>query len=194
MNKKTGYILRIVLGGYLVWIGVNLLIQMLNERPSNMILLCIAAGVFIATGLVYAVFYLLKVSGVRFRIKKKEAAAEPEQAEQLGQTREIRPAVSHVRMQDITPAPSDMETQDQGKEESETEENEPERQEEPAGGNEPEMAKETTTEAADDAEEGKDEEDIQEKDDVEILDEESDFEDEELASEEEEIEIDYEEK
>ena len=50
MNKNTGYVLRIVLGGYLVWLGISILTQALNEKPSNMTFICVAGGFFYCIG------------------------------------------------------------------------------------------------------------------------------------------------
>ena len=37
MNKKAWYTFRIVLGGYLAWLGIRMLIEMVNEKPNNMV-------------------------------------------------------------------------------------------------------------------------------------------------------------
>lgn len=71
MNKNTGYVLRIVLGGYLTWLGINILIQMLSEKPSNMIFIS-AAVLFIVAGGSYAIYSLIKIFGVKLKIKIKE--------------------------------------------------------------------------------------------------------------------------
>ena len=36
MNNRTGYGLRIVLGGYLAYLGIRMLIQTVSEKPANM--------------------------------------------------------------------------------------------------------------------------------------------------------------
>ena len=72
MNKNTGYVLRIVLGGYLTWLGINILIQMLSEKPSNMIFISAAAVLFIVAGGSYAIYSLIKIFGVKLKIKIKE--------------------------------------------------------------------------------------------------------------------------
>ena len=53
--KKAAFIVRIILGAYLVWIGARLLIQALNERPSNMVLLSVMSVVFIVFGAFYVI-------------------------------------------------------------------------------------------------------------------------------------------
>lgn len=55
MNKKSGLVLRIILGGYLVFLGVSLLMQMIQQQPSDMVLKSGIAVVFIAVGGFYAV-------------------------------------------------------------------------------------------------------------------------------------------
>ena len=54
MNKKSGYALRIVLGGYLTYLGIRILSEMIQQRPSNMILMSVLAVVFILVGVAYA--------------------------------------------------------------------------------------------------------------------------------------------
>ncbi len=71
MNKTTGYVLRIVLGGYLIWLGISILIQVLDERPSNTEFICAAAVVFIAVGVVYAAYSLIKLVSMKIKLRKK---------------------------------------------------------------------------------------------------------------------------
>ena len=54
MNKKSGYALRIVLGGYLTYLGIRILSEMIQQRPSNMTLMSVLAVVFILGGVAYA--------------------------------------------------------------------------------------------------------------------------------------------
>ena len=48
MNKKSGYALRIVLGGYLTYLGIRILSEMIQQRPSNMTLMSVLAVVFLS--------------------------------------------------------------------------------------------------------------------------------------------------
>ena len=50
MNKKAFYAFRIVLGGYLAYLGAGILIQMINERPGNMAFMIIVAVIFLIVG------------------------------------------------------------------------------------------------------------------------------------------------
>ena len=54
MNKKSGYALRIVLGGYLTYLGIRILSEMIQQRPSNMTLMSVLAVVFILVGVASA--------------------------------------------------------------------------------------------------------------------------------------------
>ncbi len=72
MNKKAFYAFRIVLGGYLAYLGAGILIQMINERPGNMAFMIIVAVIFLIVGAGYAVFSLKKVLDIR----KEEQQAE----------------------------------------------------------------------------------------------------------------------
>lgn len=68
MNKKAGYAFRIVLGGYLAWLGIRMLIQLYNERPSNMVFMGIMSVIFTVIGSGYAIYSLKKV----LELKKEE--------------------------------------------------------------------------------------------------------------------------
>ena len=46
MNNKTGYGLRIVLGGYLAYLGIRMLIQTVSEKPANMMFMGAMAVIF----------------------------------------------------------------------------------------------------------------------------------------------------
>lgn len=81
--KKAAFIVRIILGAYLVWIGARLLIQALNERPSNMMLLSVMSVVFI----VFGAFYVIVSARTVYRMNRggKEgtgnSSSSPETAE-----------------------------------------------------------------------------------------------------------------
>ena len=60
MNKKAWYTFRIVLGGYLAWLGIRMLIEMVNEKPNNMVFMCVMSVIFILIGLAYAIYYVKK--------------------------------------------------------------------------------------------------------------------------------------
>lgn len=77
MNNKMGYGLRTVLGGYLAYLGVRMLIQTVNNRPANMMFMGAMAVLFAVVGIAYAVYSLKKVWEV-----KKEGMAE-EQTEEI---------------------------------------------------------------------------------------------------------------
>ncbi len=65
MNRKAGYAFRIVLGGYLAWIGIRMIMQMVNERPSNMVFMCVMGVIFVLIGAPYAIYSLKKVWDLR---------------------------------------------------------------------------------------------------------------------------------
>ena len=73
MNNKTGYGLRIVLGGYLAYLGIRMLIQTINDRPANMMFMGVMAVLFAVVGIAYAVYSLKKVWEMR-----KEEMKSPE--------------------------------------------------------------------------------------------------------------------
>lgn len=65
MNKKAGYAFRIVLGGYLAYLGIRMLIQMADERPNNMVLMSVMAVIFTVIGGGYTICSLKKVWDLR---------------------------------------------------------------------------------------------------------------------------------
>ena len=88
MNQKSSYAFRLVLGGWLTYLGVSLLYQMYKERPSNMVLISVIAVIFVIVGAVCAIHSLLKILGIRmpglfrnFKMKKAEKAEEPDEPE-----------------------------------------------------------------------------------------------------------------
>ena len=79
MNKKAWYTFRIVLGGYLAWLGIRMLIEMVNEKPNNMVFMCVMSVIFILIGLAYAIYYVKKM----FDLKKEDHRIEEEDKEAL---------------------------------------------------------------------------------------------------------------
>lgn len=77
MNKKAWYTFRIVLGGYLAWLGIRMLIEMVNEKPNNMVFMCTMSVIFILIGLAYAIYYVKKI----FDLKKEDHRIEEEDKE-----------------------------------------------------------------------------------------------------------------
>lgn len=65
MNRKAGYAFRIVLGGYLAYIGIRILMQMIDKRPSNMVFMSVMAVIFVVIGSAYAIYSLKKVWDMR---------------------------------------------------------------------------------------------------------------------------------
>lgn len=61
MNKKAWMAFRIVIGGYLAYLGVRLLLQIYKEGPSNGMAMGALAVVFILVGAGYAVMSLKSI-------------------------------------------------------------------------------------------------------------------------------------
>lgn len=79
MNKNAAYALRIVLGGYLVYLGIRILILMVQEKPADMILMCAMSVIFIAVGGGYAGYCIKKVLDIR---KEEKGSFESDGAEE----------------------------------------------------------------------------------------------------------------
>ena len=65
MNRKAGYAFRIVLGGYLAYFGIRILMQMMDKRPSYMGFMSVMAVIFAVIGSAYAIYSLKKVWDMR---------------------------------------------------------------------------------------------------------------------------------
>ena len=78
MNKKIWDAFRIVLGAYLVWIGIRILMETADGQPTNRVVLNVAAVFFIFIGAGYALFYVRKVSGVKIPALKIPSVKMPE--------------------------------------------------------------------------------------------------------------------
>lgn len=61
MNKKAGYILRFLLGGYLIFLGVQIFIQMAESKPTNMVYINIMGIILAAAGILYVSVNLKKL-------------------------------------------------------------------------------------------------------------------------------------
>ena len=65
MKKKSVYILKIILGGYLAFIGISLFVLMQQQKPSNMISLSALGAISAMIGIIYAVYFLMKVLNIK---------------------------------------------------------------------------------------------------------------------------------
>ena len=74
MNKKGGNVIRIVLGVYLIYLGVNIFIEVVQKNPANSGFMGVAGGIFVIVGAVYAFLAAKKV----FAEMKKEKNVEEE--------------------------------------------------------------------------------------------------------------------
>lgn len=86
MNKKTGYVLRIVLGCYLAYLGVKIANQMIRSKPTNMAVMCVSAVIFFAVGAGYAIYCLKKL----FDIRKQEMGESGDSEEDENRNRNLR--------------------------------------------------------------------------------------------------------
>lgn len=65
MNQKAAYAFRIILSGYLAYLGVKILLEMSTEKPSNMIFMIVIGAAFLVIGAGYAVYCIKKVWDIR---------------------------------------------------------------------------------------------------------------------------------
>ena len=74
MKNKSGLVLRIILGMYLVFLGGNLLTEMVKMKPSDYMLKSFLAVIFILVGIGYA-FHNIKAI---YKMVNKETEETPE--------------------------------------------------------------------------------------------------------------------
>lgn len=98
MNKKAAYALRIILGVYLAYLGVRILILMVREKPTDMIFMCAMSAVFIVVGGGYAVYCLKKLFDIRKGEKGTALSDEPENDNESSVSRNPN-AVRRMNMQ-----------------------------------------------------------------------------------------------
>ena len=61
MGRRIGFVLKLLAGAYLIFVGVTLLNTILEIRPGNQEVMCGIAAVFILVG---AVYLIILVGGV----------------------------------------------------------------------------------------------------------------------------------
>lgn len=98
MNKKSGYALRIVLGGYLTYLGIRILSETIQQRPSNMTLMSVLAVVFILVGVAYAGNAICKT----FEIDIKKQIAKMIAKRKAEQKRKAEEAAAAKAMSQVT--------------------------------------------------------------------------------------------
>ena len=98
MNKKSGYALRIVLGGYPTYLGIRILSEMIQQRPSNMTLMSVLAVVFILVGVAYAGNAICKT----FEIDIKKQIAKMIAKRKAEQKRKAEEAAAAKEMSQVT--------------------------------------------------------------------------------------------
>ncbi len=86
MSGRVRFVLKLLVGAYLVFVGVTLLRTILEVRPSNQEIMCGIATVFILVG----AGYLIGVLGSA--IKRSMEARAAEYREEPGMVSEARPA------------------------------------------------------------------------------------------------------
>lgn len=107
MNSKYPYIFRIVLSGYLVYLGGRILYVMIEEKPVNMGAMSFLGALFIAIGGAYAVY-----SGKNlWKILKNEKEVSNLEATQEMPVMEIRASEHAVASASETALVKDMQTE-----------------------------------------------------------------------------------
>ena len=76
MNQKAAYAFRIMLSGYLAYLGVKILLEMAQEKPTNMIFMMVMGAIFLVIGGTYAIYCIKKVWDIRQEEKNVPTAEE----------------------------------------------------------------------------------------------------------------------
>lgn len=79
MNKKTNYILRLILGMYLTFLGINLIRETLVSHPSDLAFKIFMGIIFIVIGAGYAIWIIKRMIAskkAKQEEQKREEAAE----------------------------------------------------------------------------------------------------------------------
>ncbi len=74
LGRRIGFVLKLLAGAYLIFVGVTLLNTVLEVRPGNQEVMCGIAAVFILVG---AVYLIILVGGVVKRALEERAAEYP---------------------------------------------------------------------------------------------------------------------
>lgn len=82
MNNRTGYGLRIVLGGYLAYLGIRMLIQTVSEKPANMMFMGAMAVLFTVVGIAYVAYSVKKALELKKAEQETEQESEPKPEEE----------------------------------------------------------------------------------------------------------------
>lgn len=67
MGRRIGFVLKLLAGAYLIFVGVTLLNTILEIRPGNQEVMCGIAAVFILVGAVYLIILVGGVIKERWR-------------------------------------------------------------------------------------------------------------------------------
>lgn len=104
-RNKAGYLIWTALGTYLAWIGIRLVMQAVNIRPSDMVFTCVMGGLFIIIGISYAIYNLKKFLNIRKTEKGPSGMEEPETEENTAEEAP-RAAVMPTIIQDTQEMPA----------------------------------------------------------------------------------------
>ena len=120
MSKKGGNVIRIVLGVYLIYLGVNIFIEVVQKNPANSGFMGVAGGIFVIVGAVYAFLAAKKV----FAEMKKEKNVEEELSASEADGNEIKwqeTEISHAKKESKGPVMVEAGPESNEREEAEKE-------------------------------------------------------------------------
>lgn len=89
MNRKVLFVLKLLVGAYLIFVGVTLLRTILDVRPGNQEIMSGIAAVFILVGAGYLIGML--VSAIKSSIKVRDTR----HPEEMNQASGVKPARDH---------------------------------------------------------------------------------------------------
>lgn len=82
MSQKSWYVLRIVAGLYLMYLGIQIIRDLLNERPEDMVFKAAIAVVFVIVGAAYTAYSAKNVWKMNREVQAEVENDETEDADE----------------------------------------------------------------------------------------------------------------
>jgi len=98
MNNKSRNGLMMIAGGYLVYLGIKLMRDVMNEDVSNSLIFLICAVFFMVVGALIVFYYVKNM--IKLNAQESEAAEEEEEAEGIESAEEAQDIVEEIEAEE----------------------------------------------------------------------------------------------
>jgi|GEM_PF-1760494 len=98
MNNKSRNGLLMIAGGYLVYLGIKLMRDVMNEDVSNSLIFLICAVFFMVVGALIVFYYVKNM--IKLNAQESEAAEEEEEAEGIESAEEAQDIVEEIKAEE----------------------------------------------------------------------------------------------